>query len=74
MTTVTASHQIVREACFQTHGSPEVAIDIALARLREHALGVAAGWGRPFPCQMHFKLEVEKPERPAVTRRESPWP
>ena len=56
-----AKHCIVREACFQTHGSPEAAIDEALARLRVEALGIVEGWGRPFAPQMHFKLELERP-------------
>ena len=56
-----AKHCIVREACFQTHGSPEAAIDEALRQLRVAALEVVDGWGRPFRPQMHFKLEVERP-------------
>lgn len=58
---IKARHTIVREQCLVAHGSPEAAIDAALAALRTEALGIINGWGRPLECRLHFTVELERP-------------
>lgn len=57
--TVKARHAVVSDQCRAKWGE-EVAVDLALSRLRESALRLFKERGEAQGDQFHFKLEIER--------------
>ncbi|KKK82963.1 hypothetical protein LCGC14_2798170, partial [marine sediment metagenome] len=58
---VSALHCVITDACHKHHGSPGLALDVAVRRLRDEFDRCVEGWGETEGVDYHLVLTVDSP-------------